>query len=60
VEDFFIQKHEGTQRLVLCRGGDLMCHGEAREKLLHLDGTHRLRMPFVVENCPVQWNVMEG
>ena len=37
-----------------------MCHGEAREKLLHLDGTHRLRMPFVVENCPVQWNVMEG
>src|SRR2546426_4007628 len=49
VEDCFIQKHEGSQRLVLRRGGDLMGHGEVREKLLHLGGTHRLRMPFVME-----------
>src|SRR2546428_4675034 len=49
VEDCFIQKHEGTQRLVLRRGGDLMGHGEGREKLLHFGGTHHLRMPFVME-----------
>ena len=49
VQDVFIQKHEGTQRLVLRRGGDLMGHGEVREKLLHLDGPHRLWMPFVME-----------
>jgi hypothetical protein len=26
-----------------------MGHGEVREELLHLDGTHGLRMPFVME-----------
>ncbi len=49
LEHLLVQKHQGTQRLALCRGGNMACHGQMRRELLHFLGAHVAWMPFAME-----------
>jgi hypothetical protein len=48
-EDFLVQKHERTQRLIVRGRGHLAMHGEMVEELPDFGFPHVFGMPFVVK-----------
>ena len=48
-EHLAVEEQERAQRLILCRGGNLLPNREGREELGDLGGAHLHRMAFAVE-----------
>src|SRR5713101_5762975 len=56
-EHLAVEEQERAQRLILCRGGNLLPNREGREELGDLGGAHLHRMAFAVEENVrlIQW-----